>query len=151
MLRSVALAPSRAQGYGWRSGGWGVSCACTGASAGFFYLGYRCSGSDVGCLCGCGGVVGDGGPECLLLAEDLLLGEFVPSWCGVGGSVVSSMFDGVCPVVPVGGSWSGIMQGPCLAVAARCVVGAERGGGAWSRAVCGACAVWVLLHRLFRR
>ncbi|MEQ2164156.1 hypothetical protein GOODEAATRI_003651 [Goodea atripinnis] len=33
---------------------------------------YRCSGSDVVCLCGCGGMVGDTGPECLSLARDLL-------------------------------------------------------------------------------
>ncbi|MEQ2196600.1 hypothetical protein XENOCAPTIV_005035 [Xenoophorus captivus] len=41
------------------------------------------------CVCVvAGGVVGDGGPRDLLLARDPLPGEFVPSWCGVGGSVV---------------------------------------------------------------
>ncbi|MEQ2287133.1 hypothetical protein AMECASPLE_009384 [Ameca splendens] len=31
-----------------------------------------------------GDLVGDAGPWSLLLARDLLLGEFVPSWCGRG-------------------------------------------------------------------
>ncbi|MED6240281.1 hypothetical protein ATANTOWER_018628 [Ataeniobius toweri] len=71
-------------------------------------------------MCVCvvaGGVVGDAVPGCLPLADDFLPGEFVPSWCGVRGSVVGVVLGGVCPVAPVGGGWRSVARGPCLAVA----------------------------------
>ncbi|MEQ2285699.1 hypothetical protein AMECASPLE_034576 [Ameca splendens] len=65
---------------------------------------------------GCPYWVGDAGPGCLPLARDLLLDECVPSCCGIGGSVAVMVLCGVCSVVPVGGGWGGVVQGPCLAV-----------------------------------
>ncbi|MEQ2256613.1 hypothetical protein ILYODFUR_025908 [Ilyodon furcidens] len=54
------------------------------------------------------------------MAVDLLVDEFVPSWCRVGDPVVGAVLGGVCPVTP------GVARGPCLAISACCVVG-ERG------------------------
>ncbi|MEQ2294587.1 hypothetical protein AMECASPLE_005430 [Ameca splendens] len=67
--------------------------------------------------------MGAAGHGCLSLAGDLLRGEFVPSWCGVRGSIVSTVLTGICSVVPVGRCWGGFAQGPCLAVVARYMVG----------------------------
>ncbi|MEQ2237585.1 hypothetical protein ILYODFUR_024591 [Ilyodon furcidens] len=66
-----------------------------------------------------GSMVWDASPE----TGDLLPGGIVPSWCGVGGSIVGVVLSGVCPVAPVGRGWGGVAQGPCLAVVARWVLG----------------------------
>ncbi|MED6243783.1 hypothetical protein ATANTOWER_026888 [Ataeniobius toweri] len=54
--------------------------------------------------------------------RDCLLREFALSWCGVRGSVVSTVLGGVCSVALLGRGWGGITQGPLLPIAARCVV-----------------------------
>ncbi|MEQ2305025.1 hypothetical protein AMECASPLE_033276 [Ameca splendens] len=74
----------------------------------------------------------------MLLAGDLLPGEFVPSWCGVGGSVVGVVLGGVCPVAPVGGGWGSVARGLYLAVGALC------GGGRMQRGCLEQCCVWNL-------
>ncbi|MED6244989.1 hypothetical protein ATANTOWER_029082 [Ataeniobius toweri] len=56
------------------------------------------------------------GPKCLPLARNLLPGVFVQSWCAVEGSVVGTVLDGVCPVVPVGRGWGSVARGPIAAV-----------------------------------
>ncbi|MEQ2285018.1 hypothetical protein AMECASPLE_027531 [Ameca splendens] len=77
------------------------------------------------CVCvDAGGVVGAAGSSCVPLGlRDLLPGEFVPSWCGVGGFFVSTVLGGVCSVTPVGGGWGGIVWGSYLAITVCCVVG----------------------------
>ncbi|MED6240873.1 hypothetical protein ATANTOWER_029973 [Ataeniobius toweri] len=66
------------------------------------------------CVCVvAGAVVGDAGPGCLTLAQDLLPGEFVLSWCGVGGSVVGAVLCGVCFVAPVARGWGDVARVPC--------------------------------------
>ncbi|MED6247713.1 hypothetical protein ATANTOWER_014302 [Ataeniobius toweri] len=96
------------------------------------------------CLCGCGGGVGDAGLECLPLARDVLLGEFVPSWCGVGGSVVSSGMDGFCPFCACG---RGLVQ-QCVGPL-PCCRSTLCGGGETRRGCLKQGCVWVLLRRPF--
>ncbi|MED6268581.1 hypothetical protein CHARACLAT_023917 [Characodon lateralis] len=68
---------------------------------------------------------------------DLLLDEFVLSWCGIRVSIESRVLGGVYSAEPVGGGWSVIAQGSCLAITAHCVVEGRMLGAGHVELVCG--------------